>query len=211
MSSSRSSKTQRRDEGSDETAAIGKKHNKTRAPKNRLLVGQAKSTNTEQLVISTNMAAPNCSNLPPDVVEAILDLLPIKSIEQFRSVSKSLFSLVPHPFIQDVSGHYGKWETIVWNPRKLPLGNNYAYAFGRGFVHDSASDDYKVFAVTDLIHRKRDCELVETISLETGFWKKVKILTGSTCNILNGYWAWGSLLEWSTSLETPGIISGRKG
>ncbi|KAJ4826998.1 hypothetical protein Tsubulata_044357 [Turnera subulata] len=69
------------------------KHNKARAPNNRLLVGQAKSGNK----ISTNMAAPNRSNLPPDVVEAILDLLPIKSIERFRSVSKSLFSLLAAP------------------------------------------------------------------------------------------------------------------
>ncbi|KAJ4851128.1 hypothetical protein Tsubulata_033607 [Turnera subulata] len=80
--------------------------------------------------------------------------------------------------IQDVGGHYGKWETIVWNPvtgicRELPLRNNYTYAFGYGFGYDSASDDYKVFAVTDLSHRKGDCE-VESISLKTGCWKKVE-------------------------------------
>ncbi|KAJ4828478.1 hypothetical protein Tsubulata_047979 [Turnera subulata] len=75
------------------------KYNKARAPKNRLLVDQAKSTNTEQPVISTNMAASNHSYLlPTDILEEILDLLPAKSIERFRSVSKSLLSLLAIKF-----------------------------------------------------------------------------------------------------------------
>ncbi|KAJ4850634.1 hypothetical protein Tsubulata_020105, partial [Turnera subulata] len=70
------------------------KHHKTRAPDNRLPVNQATTTNMERLVIS---AAPNRSYLPPDIVEEILDLLPFKSIQRFRSVSKSFFSLLPMP------------------------------------------------------------------------------------------------------------------
>ncbi|KAJ4823068.1 hypothetical protein Tsubulata_045885 [Turnera subulata] len=99
MLSSRSSKKQKRDEGSDDTA-MEMKHNKARAPDdNRLLVDQAKSTNTEQPVISTNMAASNHSYLLlTDILEEILDSLPFKSIERFRSVSKSLFSLLAIKF-----------------------------------------------------------------------------------------------------------------
>ncbi|KAJ4844822.1 hypothetical protein Tsubulata_037119 [Turnera subulata] len=81
----------------ENTASMEKKHNKSRAPDNRLLVDQAKTNNTKQLVIATNMA-PNPSYLPPDIVEEILDLLPNKSIERFRSVSKSLFSLLAIKF-----------------------------------------------------------------------------------------------------------------
>ncbi|KAJ4836609.1 hypothetical protein Tsubulata_030146 [Turnera subulata] len=43
------------------------------------------------------MAAPNRSYLPPDIVEEILALLPFKSIERFRSLSRSLFSLLAAP------------------------------------------------------------------------------------------------------------------
>ncbi|KAJ4824438.1 hypothetical protein Tsubulata_039803 [Turnera subulata] len=50
-----------------------------------------------RLVISTNVAAPNRCYLPPDIVEEILDLLPFTSIERFRSVSKSLFTLLATP------------------------------------------------------------------------------------------------------------------
>ncbi|KAJ4827158.1 hypothetical protein Tsubulata_041248 [Turnera subulata] len=85
---SRSSQKQKRDEDSDDTEM---KHNKTRAQDNTLLVDQAKSTNAERLVIS---GAPNLGYFPRDILEEILDLLPKKSIERFRSVSKSLFSLL---------------------------------------------------------------------------------------------------------------------
>ncbi|KAJ4846450.1 hypothetical protein Tsubulata_006851 [Turnera subulata] len=95
MSSSRSSKKQKKDEISDDIA-MEMKHNKTRAPGNSLLVDHAKPM--EQLAISTNMAAPNRSYLPPDIVEEILDLLPSISIDRFRSVSKSLFSLLTIKF-----------------------------------------------------------------------------------------------------------------
>ncbi|KAJ4842366.1 hypothetical protein Tsubulata_015719 [Turnera subulata] len=44
------------------------------------------------------MEAPNRSYLPPDLVEEILDLLPFKSIDRLRSVSKSLFSLLAIKF-----------------------------------------------------------------------------------------------------------------
>ncbi|KAJ4823138.1 hypothetical protein Tsubulata_048464 [Turnera subulata] len=74
------------------------KHNKTGADNNGLLIDEAKSTDMEQLVISTNMAAPKRSYLPPDIVEEILDLLPKNSINRFRSVSKSLFSLLAIKF-----------------------------------------------------------------------------------------------------------------
>ncbi|KAJ4836160.1 hypothetical protein Tsubulata_043607 [Turnera subulata] len=96
-SSTRSSKKQKREENSDDIA-MEMKHNKTRAPDNRLHVDQSKPTDMEQLVISANVAAPNRSYLPPDIVEEILDLLPFKSIERFRSVSKSLFSLLAVKF-----------------------------------------------------------------------------------------------------------------
>ncbi|KAJ4846662.1 hypothetical protein Tsubulata_038009 [Turnera subulata] len=82
-------------ENQENMASMEIKQNKSRAPDNKLLVDQAKSTNTEQLVTSTNMAAaaaPNRSYLVPDIVEEILDLLPIKSIVRFRSVS-SLFAI----------------------------------------------------------------------------------------------------------------------
>ncbi|KAJ4822465.1 hypothetical protein Tsubulata_022807 [Turnera subulata] len=100
ISSWRSSKKRKRKESSDDIAAMEKKkHNKTRAPNNGLLVDQAKSTNTEQLVISTtNVAAPDRSYLPTDIVEEIIDLLPMKSINRFRSVSKSLFTLLATKF-----------------------------------------------------------------------------------------------------------------
>ncbi|KAJ4843515.1 hypothetical protein Tsubulata_027113 [Turnera subulata] len=89
-------------------ASMEKKHNKTRAPGNRLLVDQAKSTHTEQPVISTNMAAaaPNLGYLPTDILEEILDLLPIESIGRFRSVSKSLFSLLAIKFNLPKLRHY---------------------------------------------------------------------------------------------------------
>ncbi|KAJ4836746.1 hypothetical protein Tsubulata_005129 [Turnera subulata] len=102
MWSSRSSKEQKREEESSHDTTMEMKHNKTRAPDhdNRLVVHQAKSTNREQLVISTNMAAPNrnLSCLPPEIVQEIVDLLPIKSINRFRSISKSLFSLLAIKF-----------------------------------------------------------------------------------------------------------------
>ncbi|KAJ4836607.1 hypothetical protein Tsubulata_030143 [Turnera subulata] len=71
--------------------AVDKRKREECGDYNKLLVDEAKSTITEQLVISTNMAAPNRSYLPPDILEGILDLLTKKSIERFRSVSKSLF------------------------------------------------------------------------------------------------------------------------
>ncbi|KAJ4835135.1 hypothetical protein Tsubulata_039679 [Turnera subulata] len=71
------------------------KHPKTRPPDNRLPVDQAKTTNMERLVFST---APNRSYLPPYTVEDTLDLLPFNSVERFRSVSKSLFSLLAIKF-----------------------------------------------------------------------------------------------------------------
>ncbi|KAJ4851129.1 hypothetical protein Tsubulata_033610 [Turnera subulata] len=100
ISSWRSSKKRKRKESSDDIAAMEKKkHNKTRAPNNGLLVDPAKSTNTEQLVISTtNVAAPDHFYLPTDIVEEIIDLLPMKSINRFRSVSKSLFTLLATKF-----------------------------------------------------------------------------------------------------------------
>ncbi|KAJ4844817.1 hypothetical protein Tsubulata_037111 [Turnera subulata] len=81
-------------ENQENMASMEMKQNKSGAPDNKLL-DQAKPTNTEQLVTSTNMAAaaaPNRSYLVPDIVEEILDLLPIKSIVRFRSVS-SLFAI----------------------------------------------------------------------------------------------------------------------
>ncbi|KAJ4846014.1 hypothetical protein Tsubulata_019565 [Turnera subulata] len=80
----------------------------------------------------------------------------------------------------DVSDRYeaDKWETIVWNPftcicRKLPLRNYYAYGYFYGFGYDSASDDYKVFAVTDIDPGNGDCEF-ENIPLKSGSWKEVE-------------------------------------
>ncbi|KAJ4823067.1 hypothetical protein Tsubulata_045883 [Turnera subulata] len=97
-------------EKQENTSSMEMKHNKTRAhDNNRLLVDQAKSTNTDQLVMPTNMAAaaaPNRSCLPPDILEEILDLLPKKSIERFRSVSKSLFSLLTIKFTLPKLLHY---------------------------------------------------------------------------------------------------------
>ncbi|KAJ4822074.1 hypothetical protein Tsubulata_039620 [Turnera subulata] len=96
MSLSVSSRKQKREESKDDRAKAMKR-NKTGAHNNGLLVDGAKSTDVEQLVISRNMAAPNRSYLPPEIVEDILDLLPRKSIARFRSVSKSLFSLLAVP------------------------------------------------------------------------------------------------------------------
>ncbi|KAJ4846667.1 hypothetical protein Tsubulata_038016 [Turnera subulata] len=97
-------------EKQENTSSMEMKHNNTRAhDNNRLLVDQAKSTNTDQLVMPTNMAAaaaPNRSCLPPDILEEILDLLPKKSIERFRSVSKSLFSLLTIKFTLPKLLHY---------------------------------------------------------------------------------------------------------
>ncbi|KAJ4836603.1 hypothetical protein Tsubulata_030134 [Turnera subulata] len=92
MSWSRSSENQKRDEGSDDTA-MEMKHHKN----NMLPVDQAKTTNMERLVTSTNIAVPNRCYLPPDTVEEILELLPFKSNERFRSVSKSLFTFLATP------------------------------------------------------------------------------------------------------------------
>ncbi|KAJ4836155.1 hypothetical protein Tsubulata_043601 [Turnera subulata] len=78
MSLSRSSEDQNRDDSSDD----------------RFPFDQAKTTNMERQVIS---AARNRTYLPPDIVEEILALLPFKSIERFRSVSKSLFTLLATP------------------------------------------------------------------------------------------------------------------
>ncbi|KAJ4849005.1 hypothetical protein Tsubulata_026695 [Turnera subulata] len=81
LSSSSSPRKREREEGSDGTASSHgeMKHNKNRAPDNsRLLTDQAQ----------------NRCYLPPDIVEEILDLLPIKSINRFRSLSKSLCSLL---------------------------------------------------------------------------------------------------------------------
>ncbi|KAJ4825217.1 hypothetical protein Tsubulata_044815 [Turnera subulata] len=93
MSLSVSSRKQKREESKDDRAKAMKRNN-TGAHNNGLLVDGAKSTDVEQLVISRNMAAPNPSYLPPEIVEDILDLLPRKSIDRFRSVSKWLFSLL---------------------------------------------------------------------------------------------------------------------
>ncbi|KAJ4846664.1 hypothetical protein Tsubulata_038011 [Turnera subulata] len=128
MSASRSSGKQKRDGGRDDTA-METKHNKTRAPANRLLVDQAKSTNTdqakstntEQLLISTNMTAPNRSCLPPDILEEILDLLPTKSIERFRSVSKSFFSLLAIKFNLPKLQHY----PCITNSSKYGMNSEY--------------------------------------------------------------------------------------
>ncbi|KAJ4851127.1 hypothetical protein Tsubulata_033605 [Turnera subulata] len=99
ISSWRSSKKRKRKESSDDIAAMEKKkHNKTRAPNNGLLVDPAKSTNTELVISTTNVAAPDRSYLPTDIVEEIIDLLPMKSINRFRSVSKSLFTLLATKF-----------------------------------------------------------------------------------------------------------------
>ncbi|KAJ4846448.1 hypothetical protein Tsubulata_006849 [Turnera subulata] len=116
MLSSSSSKEQKREEGSDDTAAMEMKHNKTRAPDNRLLTDQAKPIDIEQLVISTNMAAPNRSYLPPDIVEEILDLLPSTSINRFRSVSKSLFSLLAIKF---------NVPKLLYHPYRIPSSSMY--------------------------------------------------------------------------------------
>ncbi|KAJ4846447.1 hypothetical protein Tsubulata_006848 [Turnera subulata] len=79
------------------SGAVNKRKRGVCGDYNRLLVDEY--TNAEQLVISTNMAAPNRSSyLPPDIVEEILDLLPRKSIDRLRSVSKSLFSLLAIKF-----------------------------------------------------------------------------------------------------------------
>ncbi|KAJ4835139.1 hypothetical protein Tsubulata_039684 [Turnera subulata] len=91
-SSSSSHKQERRGESSD-GRAMKMKHNKTRAPNNRLLVDQ-EIVKMEQLEISTNMAATNSSFLPPEIVEEIIALLPEKSIHRFRFLSKSWFSLL---------------------------------------------------------------------------------------------------------------------
>ncbi|KAJ4851502.1 hypothetical protein Tsubulata_019400 [Turnera subulata] len=194
---STSSKKQKREKGSDDTAAMEMKHHKTRAPDSRLPVDQAKTNNMERQVIS---AAPNRSYLPPDTVEEILDLLPFNSIERFRSVFKSLLSLpaikfnVPkllyYPYITNFPpSNYAmisdystscdsKWEMFVWNSftsvcGKFPPTDYYAYGFG----------------------------FLENIEEP---WK----------GILAAYYmakeGHGSLLEWCTSLETPGIILGRK-
>ncbi|KAJ4849007.1 hypothetical protein Tsubulata_026698 [Turnera subulata] len=98
LSSSSSPRKRESEEGSDGTASSHgeTKHNKNRAPDNRLVTDQATPMiDMEQLVTSTNMAAAqNRSYLPPEIVEEILDLLPIKSINRFRSLSKSLCSLL---------------------------------------------------------------------------------------------------------------------
>ncbi|KAJ4836602.1 hypothetical protein Tsubulata_030133 [Turnera subulata] len=132
MSSPSSSKDHKRDESSDDTA-------------NRLPVDEAKATNMEPLVIS---AAPNRRYLPPDIVEEILRFLPFKSNERFKSVSKSLFSLlairfnVPkllyYPYITNFPppnyGMISDYSQDVRNqgyvePELLPAGRDRLYYF----------------------------------------------------------------------------------
>ncbi|KAJ4846445.1 hypothetical protein Tsubulata_006841 [Turnera subulata] len=110
------------------SGAVNKRKREECRDYNRLLVVEAKPTNTERLVISTNMTAPNRSYLPPDIVEHILDLLPRKSIDRFRSVSKSLFSLLAIKF--DV-------PKLLYRPRKGdPRPSNYGI---------KSSDDQSLF------------------------------------------------------------------
>ncbi|KAJ4850632.1 hypothetical protein Tsubulata_020099, partial [Turnera subulata] len=94
--------------------------------------------------------------------------------ERFYNFVRSCNGLVCLRF---TSTHYSKWETFFWNPytgicRKLPHRNYFAY----GCWYDSASDDYKVFAVTHPLpdSRPRDGE-VEIFFLKAGSWKILKI------------------------------------
>ncbi|KAJ4836159.1 hypothetical protein Tsubulata_043606, partial [Turnera subulata] len=99
----------------------------------------------ERLVFST---APNRSYLPPYTVEDTLDLLPFNSVERFRSVSKSLFSLlaikfnVPkllyYPYITNFPppnyGMISDYSRDVRNrgymePKLLPVGPDRLYYF----------------------------------------------------------------------------------
>ncbi|KAJ4836608.1 hypothetical protein Tsubulata_030145, partial [Turnera subulata] len=127
------------------SGAVNKRKREECGDYNRLLVDEAKSTNTEQLVISTNMTAPNRSYLPADIVEEILDLLPLKSIERFRSVSKSLFSLM----------------AIKFNVQKLLYYPCKEYSSPPNYSTKSSDDDLGTFigvVLSDYCGRVKDQE-----------------------------------------------------
>ncbi|KAJ4846446.1 hypothetical protein Tsubulata_006845 [Turnera subulata] len=173
MLSSSSSKEQKREEGSDDTAAMEMKHNNTRAPDNRLLTDQAKPIDIEQLVISTNMAAPNRSYVPPDIVEEILDLLPSTSINRFRSVSKSLFSLLAIKF---------NVPKLLYHPYRIPSSSMYGIKSSddQGLFIGVALSDYsgdvnnRGYMAPELSGQGGDGPKVEIFSLKTGSWKKLE-------------------------------------
>ncbi|KAJ4847034.1 hypothetical protein Tsubulata_049112 [Turnera subulata] len=129
------------------------------------------------------MAAQNRSYLPPDIIEEILDLLPIKSIDRFRSVSKSLLTflvgpkLLCYPYLTIFSpSNYGckssddqSLFTVVILAMNFPISGCKCYGFG----YDSASDDYRVFVAAGPYPNLRpgdggDGSKVEIFSLKRG-------------------------------------------
>ncbi|PHT68129.1 hypothetical protein T459_27616 [Capsicum annuum] len=157
--------------------------------------------------------------LPQELITAILVRLPVKSLLQFKSVSKEWFALIS----SSVNGliFYRIWfnSLVLWNPstgkyKQLPdlmptQMVTTGYCFNYGFGYDEVHNDYKIVALFREI--RKHCVGAKIYSLKSDSWRILddaqgEMLYDGSGKLVNGKLHWVTIVDGGWSIMSIDMV-----